>query len=72
MSMPGTYELLIIFGVAMLLFGGKKLPELGGALGESIRNFKKSIKEAEATPEAPKQIAEDQPVVKAGSGDKVI
>ena len=72
MSMPGTYELLIIFGVAMLLFGGKKLPELGGALGESIRNFKKSIKEVETKPEAPKQIVEDQPVVKAASGDKSV
>jgi sec-independent protein translocase protein TatA len=72
MSMPGTYELLIIFGVAMLLFGGKKLPELGGALGESIRNFKKSIKETETKLESPKQISQDHPAAKAARGDKEI
>ena len=42
--MIGTTELLIIFAVVVLLFGAKKLPELGGAVGESIKNFKKGIK----------------------------
>jgi sec-independent protein translocase protein TatA len=46
MSMPGIYELMIIFGVAILFFGGKKLPALGSALGESIKNFKAGIKES--------------------------
>ena len=41
--MPGTTELLIIFGVMVLLFGASKLPKLGGAIGESIKNFKKGI-----------------------------
>lgn len=45
MSMPGIYELIIIFGVAILFFGGKKLPALGSALGESIKNFKSGMKE---------------------------
>lgn len=45
MSMPGISELMIIFGVAILFFGGKKLPALGSALGESIKNFKAGIKE---------------------------
>jgi sec-independent protein translocase protein TatA len=35
-------ELLIILLVLVLLFGGKKLPELGDALGKGIRNFKKA------------------------------
>ena len=39
----GSWEWLIIFGVLLLLFGGSKLPKLGGALGEGIRNFKKGI-----------------------------
>ncbi len=43
MGMPGTMELLLIFGVVVLLFGANKLPKLGGAIGESIRNFKKGI-----------------------------
>lgn len=43
MGVPGTTELLIIFGVFILLFGASKLPKLGGAIGESIRNFKKGL-----------------------------
>ena len=42
--LPGTSELLIILGVCVLLFGAKKLPALGGAVGESIRNFRKGIR----------------------------
>lgn len=45
MTMPGMWELIIIFGVIFLLFGAKKLPQLGGAIGESIKNFKKGVKE---------------------------
>lgn len=45
MIMPGLPELLIIFGVVVLLFGANKLPKLGGAIGESIRNFKKGVKD---------------------------
>lgn len=45
----GPWELVLILAVVVLLFGGSKLPKLGGAIGESIRNFKKGIKEK--TPE---------------------
>ena len=44
--MPGPFELLVIFIVILLLFGGKKLPELGKSLGEGIREFKKALREA--------------------------
>lgn len=47
MGMPGLSELMIIFAVVLLLFGGKKLPQLGGAIGESIRNFRKGLKEGD-------------------------
>jgi sec-independent protein translocase protein TatA len=43
----GMPELLLIFGVAVLFFGGKKLPQLGSAMGETIRNFKKGVADAE-------------------------
>jgi len=38
-------HLLVILGVAILLFGPKKLPELGKGLGEGIRGFKKAMTE---------------------------
>ena len=37
-------HLLIIFSIALLVFGGKKLPELGKGIGEGIRGFKSAIK----------------------------
>ncbi len=40
-------HLLVIFGLALLVFGPKKLPELGKGLGESIRGFKSAIKAEE-------------------------
>jgi len=39
----GIPELLVILGIAVLIFGGKKIPELGKGLGEGIRNFKASL-----------------------------
>ena len=44
-AMPGMPELIIIALVVFLLFGAKKLPALGGAIGESIKNFKKGVDE---------------------------
>ncbi len=43
MSMPGPLEIIVILVVVLLLFGAKRLPEIGRALGEGIREFKKSI-----------------------------
>jgi sec-independent protein translocase protein TatA len=39
----GTQEWLILAGLAVLLFGGAKLPQLAKGLGEGIREFKKSV-----------------------------
>ncbi len=56
----GIPELLLIFGILLLLFGAKKLPEIGRGLGEGIRSFKTSLsgdeekKEEETT--KPKEI----------------
>jgi sec-independent protein translocase protein TatA len=43
----GTPELMVILGIAFLVFGGKKLPELGAGLGKGISSFKKGLREAE-------------------------
>jgi sec-independent protein translocase protein TatA len=40
-------HLLVIFGIALLVFGPKKLPELGRGLGDGIRGFKSAMKDAE-------------------------
>ena len=45
-------HLIIIFAIALLVFGPKKLPELGKGLGEGIRNFKKGLREDEEDPRA--------------------
>ena len=37
-------HLLVIFGIALLVFGPKKLPELGKGMGEGIRGFKSAMK----------------------------
>ena len=41
----GTTELLLISGIALLLFGGKKLPEMMRGLGQGVREFKKGVNE---------------------------
>jgi sec-independent protein translocase protein TatA len=52
METIGFPELLVILGVAVLLFGGKKIPEVAKGLGEGIRNFKTALK-GEPEPEKP-------------------
>ena len=45
----GTPELIVILGIAFLIFGGKKLPEIGSGLGKAIGSFKKGIHDVEET-----------------------
>ncbi|MGH8933206.1 MAG: twin-arginine translocase TatA/TatE family subunit [Egibacteraceae bacterium] len=49
----GGPEMIIVLLVVVLLFGAKKLPELGSSVGKSIKNFKKGIAETKAEDEAP-------------------
>ena len=46
---PGGMELVIIVLVILLLFGGKKIPELARGLGKGIREFKDGLKDVEET-----------------------
>ena len=41
----GTTELLVILGIVVVLFGAKRLPQLGSGLGKGIKNFKQGLKE---------------------------
>lgn len=45
--MFGMQELVVVFGIAFLVFGGKKLPEIGTGLGKAISSFKKGLHEVE-------------------------
>ena len=43
----GTTELVIIFGIVIVLFGARRLPELGAGVGKAIRNFKGGLSGAD-------------------------
>ena len=53
----GTPELVVILGIAFLVFGGKKLPEIGAGLGKGINSFKKGLKDAEESVPGVKEVA---------------
>jgi sec-independent protein translocase protein TatA len=57
-------HLILILGIALLVFGPKKLPELGKSLGQGIRGFKDSMKEEEReeTSESKAKVDKDSPV----------
>ena len=66
MPQIGPTELIIVLVIFILLFGAKKLPDLGSSVGKSIKNFKKGMKDGavkedeEGTPEA---VTEPEPEV---------
>ena len=49
--MPGPFELVIILAIVILIFGGKRLKNLGSDLGGAIKGFKSSVKDAETEQE---------------------
>ncbi|MEA3352779.1 MAG: twin-arginine translocase TatA/TatE family subunit [Campylobacterota bacterium] len=58
MGMPSGFELFIIVAVVVLLFGGKKIPELAKGLGKGIKDFKGAIKEDDEVAVNDKKIEE--------------
>jgi sec-independent protein translocase protein TatA len=52
MELLSPLHLLIIFGIALLLFGPKKLPELGKGIGEGFRALKEGMKDKSSEPPA--------------------
>lgn len=57
----GTPELMVILAIAFLVFGGKKLPEIGSGLGKAVSSFKKGLREVE---DSGKELAQEVPGVK--------
>ena len=59
--MLGTQDLLVIFVIVVVLFGAKRIPELGKSIGEAIKNYKKGLSEPDeidVTPAKNKQSKE--------------
>lgn len=60
---PGFGELIIILLIVLVIFGAKKLPEIGGGLGKAISNFKKATTqpdEIDVTPKKEKEKVEEE------------
>lgn len=51
LGIPGGYQILIVLVVVLLLFGGKKIPELMKGLGSGIKEFKDATKEEDSKEE---------------------
>ncbi len=64
----GAPELIVILGIAVLIFGGKKLPEIGEGLGKALANFKRGVgsveEDTKTIVEDTKSIVDDIPGVK--------
>ena len=59
----GTTELLILLGIVVLIFGARRLPELGSGLGKAIKNFKAGVSgkdEIDVTPD-PDKVTDGDP-----------
>lgn len=59
--MIGTAEILVIGGVILLIFGGKKLPELMKGMGKGVRSFKDGLNNVANPEEEQADKTEDQP-----------
>ena len=60
----GVPEMLVILVIVFIIFGAGKLPEIGGAIGRGIKNFKKATHEPDeidVTPSAEKKAEEKKP-----------
>ena len=58
--MPSGMQLLVIVLIILILFGGKKIPELAKGLGSGIKNFKKAVKEDEEETTEIKKVEADE------------
>lgn len=55
----GTTELMLVAGIALLLFGGKKLPEMMRGMGQGVKEFKKGMHEVTEPIEEVKEVIKE-------------
>ena len=66
----GMWEIMLIFLVFLLLFGAKRLPEIGSSLGKGIREFKSSVRDIERELKTPQQPPKMVPPAPAESSEE--
>lgn len=66
----GTQELIIILIIVLIIFGAGKLPSIGSALGQAIKNFKKASSESEIDVTPQKEKLESSPNIKSADASK--
>ena len=66
----GTTELLLIGAVVLLLFGGKKLPEMMKGLGQGVQSFKKGMNEPLEEPEGKQAHVEEEQDTEPSTNEK--
>ena len=66
----GTTELLIILVIVVLIFGARRLPEIGSGIGKAIKNFKSGVSEEEidVTPKSPESVTPKSDGIEDGEG----
>lgn len=65
-GMPGGSEWFLILAIVLVIFGGKKIPELMGGMGKGIKSFKKAINEPDEIDVTP----EESGKIQDNGGDK--
>lgn len=72
MGSIGPWQIAIVLLIVVLLFGAKKLPQIGKGMGEAIRNFKKSVNDVEdATDITPIASKKEETVAKNETSESV-
>jgi sec-independent protein translocase protein TatA len=61
MPTPGPLEIVILLVIVLLIFGPKRLPDLGRSLGSGMRNFKDSVTGKDSDDDEPPRIAQSEP-----------
>jgi sec-independent protein translocase protein TatA len=69
MGIPAPTELLLILGIVLLIFGGKRIPEIMGGLGQGIKSLKKNLEAEDAPAERPAVRSNEPPSQLAKSAD---
>jgi len=65
----GTSELIVILIIALVVFGPQRLPQIGGAIGKSIKEFKKSISDTDDDKKDGASISDKESEKNSGPGD---